>query len=237
MDKMFDLPIGRYIGKNYQILDFLGSGWEGEVYKVQEVDTTIVRVAKLFYEKKGYEAQRHIQYAKKLFRLKTCPIIIQYHHKDSFYLHGKKVSFLVSDYVDGDVLSMYLEKQKNKKLSSFEALHVLYALTKGIEHIHFLGEYHGDIHSDNVIISRCGLGYDVRLIDVLHLGRSTNKMVQEDVYCLIALLLELIGGKKTYKNSHPNIKQMVMGQKKTLIRKKFKNAGDIRIYLENLKWD
>ena len=41
----FDLQPGRMIGRHYEIVELLGSGWEGEVYKVRESTTRIERAA------------------------------------------------------------------------------------------------------------------------------------------------------------------------------------------------
>lgn len=40
--KSYDLFSGRTLGSNYEIVEFLGSGWEGEVYKVVENRTGIM---------------------------------------------------------------------------------------------------------------------------------------------------------------------------------------------------
>ena len=37
----FDLPAGRSIAGKYKVISNLGSGWEGEVYKIYEVKTGI----------------------------------------------------------------------------------------------------------------------------------------------------------------------------------------------------
>ena len=35
----FNLLPGQMLGNHYRIIEFLGSGWEGEVYKVEEKQT------------------------------------------------------------------------------------------------------------------------------------------------------------------------------------------------------
>lgn len=235
-EEFFDLSPGRFITRNYKVVEYLGCGWEGEVYKVEEQETGIIRVAKLFYQNKDHEKARHIKYAKKLHKLRTCPIIIQYHHKDSAFIKGRKVYFLVSDYADGEVLSQFIKQQRGGKLATFEALHVFYALVQGIEHIHFLGEYHGDIHSDNIMVLRQGLTFTVHFIDLLHLGSPTKEKIQTDVYDLIQVLHEMIGGNNGYKRTDLILKSVIRGRKKSLINKDFKTAGQLRLYLDNLQW-
>lgn len=236
MTAFYDLKKGKLLGRSYRVIDFIGNGWEGEVYKVEERQTGIVRAAKLFYRRKGNGDAPHIHYAKKLNKLRSCPIIMQYHFQDVIYIDKKKVDFLISDFVDGEVLSAYIAKQKGKRLLPFEALHLLYALAQGVEHIHFLGDYHGDIHSDNIIVKKKGLGFSVHLIDFLHLGRPTKDKIQQDVYDLINIFYEMIGGASRYRFCSANIKAIIMGRKHHLIKQRFNTAGHLRLFLENLDW-
>ncbi len=233
----YNLKIGDTINANYKILEYLGSGWEGEVYKVEENKTGIIRAAKLFYHKRGHTHRPHIHYAKKLYKLRSCSIIIQYHFHDIIYLNDKKVDFLVSDFADGELLSAYIARQKYKRLIPLEALHLLYALTQGVEQMHFIGEYHGDIHSDNILLKQKGLGFEVHLIDLLHLGPPSKRKIQCDVYDLINIFYEMIGGAAGYKTCGPNIKHFVLGRKHSLISQYFNSAGHLRLYLENMPWD
>lgn len=227
----------RSLGPHYDIIEFLGSGWEGEVFKVEERRTGIVRAAKIFYRRDGIREAPLLRYARKLHKLRSCSIVIQYHHRDSARVAGRKVEFLVSDYVDGEMLSSFLGHQKKKRLPLFEALHLLYALVVGIEQIHFLGEYHGDIHSENIMVKRQGLGFDVHLLDFFDLGRSTKERMQLDVIDLINIFHEMIGGEEAYREAGPIVKGIVRGRKHSLICSRFRTAGDLRLYLENLSWD
>jgi serine/threonine protein kinase len=232
----FNLEPGRSLGSNYDIVEFIGGGWEGEVYKIKERKTGIYRAAKLFYDRDG-SRQPLLKYAKKLNKLKDCPIIIQYHHRDTARVRGKVCEFLVADFIEGLMLSEFLKMQKKKRLSSFEALRLLYDITIGIEPIHFRGEYHGDIHSDNILVRRKGLGFDVHLIDFYDLGRPSKERIQDDVFSLIQLLHEVIGGVEGYCAAGYEVRQIVMGRKRGLIAAKFKNAGHLRLALENLNWN
>jgi tRNA A-37 threonylcarbamoyl transferase component Bud32 len=234
---LFDLPPGRSLGSHYDVIELLGRGIEGEVYKIEERRTGIIRAAKLFYPRKDKRESPLLRYARKLNKLKSCPILIQYLHRDTARVRGQTIEFLVSDLADGEMLSDYLMRQKKKRLAPFEALHLLYALTIGIEQIHFLGHYHGDIHSDNIMVKRRGLSFDVRLLDFYDHGRPTKEKIQEDVFNLVDLLFEMIGGVDGYWKVGENIKKIIMGRKWSLVRKKFQNAGHLRLALENMEWN
>jgi serine/threonine protein kinase len=233
----FNLPEGRTLGSNYDIVEFLGGGWEGEVYKVVERRTGIIRAAKLFYIDQKEKVSPILRYARKLHKLRSCPIIIQYHHRDTARIRGSDIEFLVSDFVAGEMLSKYVNRQSGRRLPLFEALHLLYAVTLGVEQIHFAGEYHGDIHSDNIMVNRRGLNFDVHLIDFLDLGRSTKDKMKDDVIMLADLLYEMIGGPKYYQKSHQILSDIILGRKRGLLYDRYKNAGHLRLALENLDWE
>lgn len=234
----YELLPGKLLGRHYRIVEFLGNGWEGEVYKVEEVATGIMRAAKLFYRHRYIDKNLpHVEYAKKLYRLRSCAIVIQYHHQDTIRIKGQSVDFLVSDFVDGEVLSQYIASQTQQRLLPFEALHLFYALVLGVEQIHFLGEYHGDIHADNIIIRKKGLHYEINLIDLMHLGKTSRARIQQDIYDLMAIFYEVIGGSKYYRYMPQPIKQIILGRKQHLIANRFKMAGHLRLYLENLEWE
>ena len=232
----YDLQPGKTLGRNYFIVEFLGSGWEGEVYKVEERRTGVLRAAKIFYEGRRLTNRQMQRYAKKLHRMRRCPIITQYHHRDIARVGRATVEILVSDLADGEMLSSFLRKQTRKRLTAFESLHLLHTLAVGMEPLHFLGEYHGDIHSDNILVKRIGIGFEVHLLDFFDLGRSTREKIQHDVIDLASLLYEVIGGQCGYSRAGTEIRQIVNGRKHSLIAKKFKTAGQLRIALENLEW-
>lgn len=45
----FNLQPGRILAKKYEVIAKLGAGWEGEVYRIRELNTGIERAAKLFF--------------------------------------------------------------------------------------------------------------------------------------------------------------------------------------------
>lgn len=99
-----------------------------------------------------------------------------------------------------------------------------------------MGDYHGDLHSDNVIVSRYGLGFELRLLDLFHWGRPRAENIHDDVVNLIHIFHEALGGKAHYARLPPEIKAICCGLKRSLILKKFRTAGQLREYLETMEW-
>jgi serine/threonine protein kinase len=232
----FEFFPGRKLGNKYEVIRKLGQGWEGEVYLVKELLTGIERAAKFFYPQRNIKNSALKFYAIKLHKLRFCPILIQYHTQDTIIYRGVTISFLVSDFIEGELLTNFLERQKGKRLSPFQALHLLHALASGIESIHHMKEYHGDLHTDNIIIRRFGLSYDMKLLDMFHWGSARKENIKADVCDLIRIFYDSLGGKNYYAKLPKEVKEIICGLKKSLILKKFRTAGQLREYIETIQW-
>src|SRR6266480_7445989 len=236
-NKRFDFPPGRTVAGKYVIERPLGSGWEGEVYVITEKSTGIRRAAKFYYPHRDPMGKAAIAYARKLDALRHCPILMQYHHQEIASVKRKKVTVVISELVEGEKLSEFLHRQPRHKLSTFEALHVLHTLARGIAPIHARGEYHGDIHDDNIMIRRQGIGFDVKLLDFFDLGKPSRSKVHKDVLNLIEVFHITVGGRDHYSEQPKVVKDIIRGQKDSLILQRFASAGDIQRHLENLEWE
>src|SRR4029079_9268190 len=128
----FDFSSGRKIAGKYEIERLLGSGWEGEVYVIIERATGIRRAAKFYYPHRDPMGKSAIAYARKLDALRHCPILMQYHQQEIAWVKRKKVTVVISELVEGQKLSEFLSAQPRHRLTTFEALHILYTLARGI---------------------------------------------------------------------------------------------------------
>lgn len=232
----FNFPAGRVLLSKYKILSLLGAGWEGEVYLIQELFTGIERTAKFFFPHRNVRDRAAKFYAQKLHKLRHCPLVIQYHTQETIRHRGLAVTFLVSDYVEGELLSDFLKRQPGGRLSPFQALHLLHSLAEGLEYIHEVGEYHGDLHSENIIVRRYGLGFELQLLDMFYWQDTKRANIQQDVVDLIRLFYEALGGRRYYARQPPEVKAICCGLKQSLILTKFRTAGQLRRYLETMAW-
>lgn len=232
----FDFPKGKILQREYEIIEFLGKGWEGEVYLIREISTGIEKVVKFFYPHRNLKCKASKYYARKMHKLRNCDIIIQYHNQGVTNWKGESIVYLISEFIEGSRLTEFVERHPGKRLNYFMGLHFLYALAKGMECVHRMGEYHGDLHQDNIIIQRSGLGFELKLVDLYHLG-SAREHIKEDVTDMIKLFYDILGGEKHYPNHPPEIKDICCGLKHSLILKKFRTAGQLRQYIENMEWE
>ncbi|MDH5581126.1 MAG: protein kinase [Bdellovibrionales bacterium] len=233
----FDFKPGFILNDKYEIIHKLGGGWESEVYFVKEIKTGIERTAKFFLPHRNIKNKTAKISAQKLHKLKHCSILIQYVTQENIFYKGHNITFLISEYVDGVPLSEFLKKQKGKRLAPFQALHLLHSLSKGVEEIHHHNEYHGDIHTENIIVRKYGLGFDLKLIDLFNWGSPKSINKKEDVIDMIRCFYDSLGGHKFYYSLPKPIKQIILGLKKTQISKKFKDAGSLKTHIENLIWE
>jgi len=232
----FALASGRVIGGKYVVEGLLGRGWEGEVYRVVERRTGIRRAAKLFFPQRNTHDRRVRMYARKLDRLRRCPIVIQYHHSETLRFRRMPITCLISELVEGELLAEFIKRQPGRRLPPFEALHLIHALACGLEQIHRLRDYHGDVHDKNILIRRRGIYFDVKLLDFYHWGPASAANIAEDVNQLVRILYDAVGGRQHYASQPPEIKAICCGLKRSLVRKKFPTASHLRNYLESFDW-
>jgi serine/threonine protein kinase len=232
----FDLYPGRVLVRKYQVLAKLGEGWEGEVYRVLEIRTGIERAAKLFYPQRNIGNRTVKRYARRLHKLRRCPIVLQYHTEEVFTFRRAPVSFLVSEYVGGDVLPEFLKRRPGKRLTAFEGLHLLHSLVSGVESIHAQNEYHGDLHPENIIVRRFGLEFDLKLIDLYNWDAPKRENRQDDICDLVRILYDAVGGQKHYSRQPAAIKYICSGLRRSLILSKFRTVSQLRKHLEAMEW-
>lgn len=232
----FSYSPGREIGGKYVIEGFLGRGWEGEVYRVVEKRTGALRAAKVFFPERN-PADRAVDfYAKKLERLRSCSIVIKYHHSESIRHRGRAVTVLISEYVEGEKLDELIRRTRGRGLAEYEALQIWYALIVGLESVHAEREYHGDLHTGNLLVQRRGVHFGVKLVDMFNHGKTSRANMQHDLMCAVRLLYDMLGGRRRYSAQRPEVRWMMGGLRPSLVLKRFPTVSRLRAYLDEFAW-
>lgn len=233
----FNFKPGRTLLGKYEVVSKLGGGWESEVYLIREVSTGIERAAKFFFPHRNEKNKTALIHASKLHKLRSCPIVVNYHSQEKIRFQGQDVTTILSEYIEGDILTDFLSRQPSKKLTPFAAIHLLHSLASGLDQIHQLGEYHGDLHAENIIVRHVGLGFKVRVLDMYYWKAPRRENIQDDICNLIKVFHESMNGQKNYSKFSPQMKSICCGLKRSLILKKFKTAGALKNYLEVMEWN
>jgi serine/threonine protein kinase len=232
----FGLRPGRVLAGKYEVVRQLGQGWEGEVHLVRELATGIARAAKFFFPHRNPHDRTAKFYARKLHKLRHCPILIQYHGRETFVHERQRITFLVSDFVEGEMLDAFLRRQPARRISPFQAVHLLHALARGMEDIHRAREYHGDLHTGNVMVQRFGLGIELKLLDLFRWDAPRPENIRDDVVDMIRIFYDAVGGKRHYASQPEEVKAICCGLRRSLIISKFRTAGQLRQHLETMEW-
>ena len=230
----FNFAPGQELARKYQVVNRVNARASGELYLLSEKATGIERTAKFFSPEVDPKNRIAGACAMKMHRLRHCDIQFQYRTQETISVDGRDVTFLVSDYFRGEELPRFVSRQPGGRLSPFEGLHLLHALALGVQQIHGLGEAHGDVAPDNVLVRRKGLGFQAKLIDLKPGLQTKSEDFAEDVEALLAIFQSIIGGNKAFITLPTAIRALCQPRRKNTVR--FRHAADLRLHLENLPW-
>jgi hypothetical protein len=228
---------GRAIGGKYIVEERLGQGWEGEVYRVTEKQTGATRAAKLFFPERNPRNKAVTFYARKLEKLRSCPIVIKYHHSETIRHRREDITVLISEFVEGTILEDLISSSPGKRLPEYEALRIFYELVVGLEAVHAEREYHGDLHASNVLVMRRGVHFDVKLVDLFDHGRPSRANAQNDLLDVVRLLYDMLGGQRRYRHQRAEIKSLICGLRHGLILKRYPTVARLRGHLDRFEWN
>lgn len=234
--KSFGLSPGDRLTWRYEVIERIGAGTEGEVYKIREKATGLTRAAKLYFKSKEHNSRRFIRYARKLDALRDCDIVIKYLHAEEVWINDRFIYCLISEYFAGAILEEMLKNYRGRRMPPFEALNLIYALTSGIEEIHARKEFHGDLHKGNIFVERNGVFFRLRTIDFHEWGRTAAVERRADILAIARLLYDITGGREHYRKQPQAIRDICMGNRSDLILKKFPTVFHLRAHLETFEW-
>lgn len=152
------LRVGSRLGARYEILDLLGSGGMGVVYKVRDLELGDVAALKLLRSHALQDAEQveRLKEEIRLARRITHPNVLRtfdFGEADGF-------SFITMEYVRGVTLRALLEQ--SGKLPYNAGLRIARQLAAGLAAAHEVGVLHRDIKPENLILESGG---DLKLMD------------------------------------------------------------------------
>lgn len=234
--RSFNFAPGRKVGPRYVIERPLGRGSEGEVYQIRDLDTDIPRAAKFYFPHRDPNRRLTVRHAQKLNALRHCPIVLQYHHSEVIKAQRQTVVAMISELAEGERLEEWIQSHRGGRLHPYVALHVLYDLACGLEMIHQLGEYHADVHTENILIKPRGVRFDMKLIDFYDWGRPARYKQHQDIADTIRVFYDCLGGQRYYARQPESVRYICAGLQRKRIQQRFPTMTALRRHLESFEW-
>jgi len=142
------LKPGDIIGDNYVILELLGIGGMGYVYKVRHLILEKIYAMKTISGEQISEiAWRRLQVEAQAIARINHPNIVGIHNLG---IHQGKIPYYVMDYLKGNNLAQILKKKRH--LSLKQSLPIFIEICKGLGFAHKKGIVHRDIKPGNIVI-------------------------------------------------------------------------------------
>ena len=231
----YNLKEGRRIGSSYVVEHRLGGGSEGEVYRIREKRTGILRAAKIFFPHYDPKGQMPARRAQKLEALRDCPIVMQYYHTEEIRIGQVETTAMIGEYSSGQPLQEWVDAHRGKRLRSFVALTIMHRLAQGLEDVHDRGEYHADVHAHNILLRQVGVDFELKLIDFYEWGRPTASKQRNDILQAVRVLYDMIGGAECYKTAPREVREVCCGLRHDLILQRYPTVASLRYYLESFE--
>jgi hypothetical protein len=233
----FALRPGRRIGRRYRVERLLGAGTEGEVYRICEDKTGVRLAAKIFFPQRDPHRRLSVAPARKLHRLRDCPIVLQYFPSDLVTNRAYTTTAVLSAGCVGAPLERGFEGARGQRWAVYPAMVLLRELASGLEQIHGLGQYHSDVHTENILVTPRGVRLELKLIDFYEWGRPTRAKMREDIVQAVRVFYDVVGGAAHYAKLPPVAKNICCGLKRSLILERFPTASSLRVHLETFHSD
>ncbi|MGB1319999.1 MAG: protein kinase domain-containing protein [Vibrio gallaecicus] len=163
----------RFHSQHYTLLEQIGEGGFGKVYKALQLSTEKV-VAIKFLTLTGTECPQKRQ--KKIARFKReCDLVRRLNHPNIVSLldkgqQGECLLYAVYEFVDGTTLKEYIDSQG--QIAPAEAAEIMACVLDALAHAHELGIIHRDIKPANIMLFNVGAKQHVKILDF---GISTLK--------------------------------------------------------------
>jgi len=225
-----DPLIGSVVAEKYRILDLLGRGGMGRIYRAEQIPLgRLVAVKILGVDPE--QAQRET--FRKRFFLEAATLAKLKHPNnvtvfDYGHLPAANTFYMVMEYVEGVTLSALLRQEGALEVS--RALAIAYEVARGLAEAHDIGVVHRDLKPANIMVVPGDEGERVKVLDfgiVKDLSREGEQLTGEhrilgsptymapeqircadvdartDVYSLGVVLYKMLCGKPPFRGDSP----------------------------------
>lgn len=163
---VFEAKSGHVIGGDYEVIEQLGRGGMGTVYKVKRLSMTGIYALKVLHTsdepiQADLAWRRFQQEAQVIARLKHANIVSIF----DMALHENQVPFYVMDYLVGK--SLFAKLNEVETLPRQLALNIFVEVARGLSFAHSKGVVHRDMKPENIFLLDTidGFGASIKLLD------------------------------------------------------------------------
>jgi tRNA A-37 threonylcarbamoyl transferase component Bud32 len=148
--------------ERYQILDSLGHGSAGWVYRAVDNQTNKIVAVKVLRKElmdKELIVRRFKQEVKASFEINH-PNLVSIH---GYFQDKEDAPYLVMEHLDGENLNQLIKRKGSLPLPT--AIAIFLGIADGLAHLHQRGIIHRDIKPSNVVIGETDKGLSVKIVD------------------------------------------------------------------------
>jgi predicted Ser/Thr protein kinase len=212
--------IAEALAARYEILDTLGEGGMGMVYRVRDRETNEMLALKLLRPEIARDPamlerfKNEIRLAHRITHKNVCRIY-DFNRVDD-------LAYFTMEYVDGESLRAYLKRAG--KLTSERTIDLARQITAGLGEAHARGVIHRDLKPENVMLGRDGLAklLDFGIARALDSDTATARIImgtpeymapeqsqgkavdqRVDLYALGLILYECLTGRRAFSGATP----------------------------------
>lgn len=172
-----DSWIGRTVGSKYELLEKLGEGNIGVVYKARRNDIALEVAIKLLHLKHSTDrkfVERFKREAKAASRIRHLNVVTIHDFSEG---DATSPAFIAMELISGDSLDTILKS--NTRLSQLRAISLMREICKGVGAGHTLGIVHRDLKPANIMILKSEEEDEPERVKVLDFGLA--KLLDADV--------------------------------------------------------
>lgn len=215
------LPLRSTVGK-YRVTAYLGGGVEGHAFRVVCRQSGQLGTLKV-YAGGGAVSLRTAHWQAK--RLRSVADVVGVPRARDLFVEScgeTQLACLVTDYARGQSLQASLDASSRKVFRARRAVRVTYSVARVVAELHARRAYHGDIHTENVVLSRSS--DRVQLIDFYRRPGTLAALQREDIRDTVGLLFRCVGGKARYPSAPKYVKQICGGMRRDVIHRRYPTA-------------
>jgi serine/threonine protein kinase len=150
-----ELPPGSVIAGRYEILDELGRGGMGQVFRVKDRELDEVVALKTLRRRPDLPEAARVRFLReiKLTRKITHPNVVRVFDLGNW----RDLTFLTMEYIPGKTLSQWIREGEGRQANLRRKVEILKGIALGLSEAHKLGIVHRDLKPQNVILTPSGI--------------------------------------------------------------------------------